>query len=187
MAIKLLGLGCTGYWSDGWNQLDGSIVSMSIVEMILTALFAGGGVKLSFLRILRMLRVLRMLRLMRSWKGLYKIVTTFGKALPQMSNLFVLMGLIMLIFSLLGMQTFGGIYNEENGFSTEQCGNGWGLCPDPELEPLPKYNFDYFGTAMSAVFVLMTGEWIDAMGYVTRGVELGGAQRAPDGSRRRVD
>ena len=41
---------------------------------------------------------------MRSWKGLYKIVTTFGKAIPQMSNLFVLMALIMLIFSLLGMQ-----------------------------------------------------------------------------------
>jgi hypothetical protein len=34
MAIKLLGLGCAGYWSDGWNKLDGSIVTMSIVEMV---------------------------------------------------------------------------------------------------------------------------------------------------------
>ena len=27
MILKLLGLGCAGYWSDGWNQLDGSIVT----------------------------------------------------------------------------------------------------------------------------------------------------------------
>eukprot|EP00966_Prymnesium_polylepis_P105864 2451353-Prymnesium_polylepis.1 len=53
-------------------------------------LMGEGGANLSFLRILRMLRVLRMLRLMKSWKGLYKICMTFIKALPQMSNLFVL-------------------------------------------------------------------------------------------------
>ena len=79
MSVKLIGLGCAGYWSDGWNRLDGIIVSLSIVEIVLTALFAGAGMKLAFLRILRMLRVARMLRLMKSWKGLYKIVTTFGK------------------------------------------------------------------------------------------------------------
>ena len=163
MGIKLIGLGCSQYWSDGWNQLDGSIVIMSIVEMVLTAIMAGNGMNLSFLRILRMLRVLRMLRLMRSWKGLYKIVTTFGKAIPQMSNLFVLMFLVAVIFSLLGMQIFGGQYNPDTGYSKERCGNGWGDCPDPSLKPLPKYNFDYFGPSLSAVFILMTGEWIDAM------------------------
>ena len=70
----------------------------------MSAVFAGGGVKLSFLRILRMLRVLRVLRLMRSWKGMYKIVITFVKAIPDMTNLFILMFLFMVIFSLLGMQ-----------------------------------------------------------------------------------
>jgi hypothetical protein len=25
MGIKLLGLGCGGYWSDGWNRLDGTV------------------------------------------------------------------------------------------------------------------------------------------------------------------
>ena len=48
--------------------------------MVATALTAGSGVKLSFLRMLRMLRVLRILRLMRSWKGLYKIISTFIRA-----------------------------------------------------------------------------------------------------------
>ena len=26
MVLKLIGLGCQGYWSDGWNQLDGCVV-----------------------------------------------------------------------------------------------------------------------------------------------------------------
>ena len=81
---------------------------MSIAEMVLTALAtASGGVNLSFMRILRLLRllrVLRVLRLMRSWKGLYKIITTFIRAIPQMSNLVFLILLTMFMFSLLGMQ-----------------------------------------------------------------------------------
>ena len=28
-------LGCSGYWSDGWNKLDGTIVTMSVVEMVM--------------------------------------------------------------------------------------------------------------------------------------------------------
>jgi hypothetical protein len=53
----------------------------------MTALASGTGVKLTFLRMLRMLRVLRILRLMRSWRGLYKILKTFVRAIPQMINL----------------------------------------------------------------------------------------------------
>ena len=87
MGLKLLSLGCTRYWSDGWNVLDGSIVIMSIGEIVTTIVFAGEGANVSFLRIFRMLRLVRMLRLMRSWKGLYKIVTTMLNAIPHMSNI----------------------------------------------------------------------------------------------------
>ena len=104
MGLKLAGLGCHGYWSDGWNQLDGTIVILSIAEMLLTAVFAHSGVKLSFLRILRMLRVVRILRLMRSWQGLYKIIITFVRAMPQMGNLLILLLLTIFMFSLIGMQ-----------------------------------------------------------------------------------
>ena len=159
MALKLAAFGCVGYWADGWNCLDGSIVSMSIVEIVLTILFAGGGVKLSFLRILRMLRVLRMLRLMRSWKGLYKVVTTFGKALPQLSNIFIFMFLIALIFSLLGMQLLGGQFNPQTGFynGLEACPGG--VCPEQDglsnLVEKPRYHYDYFMPAMLTTFIAM--------------------------------
>ena len=163
MVLKIVGLGWGAYWTDGWNAMDGSITMLAVFEIVATnfALAENGEVpKVSFLRILRMLRVARMLRLMKSWRGLYHIVMTLGKAVPQMANLFVLMILLMVIFALLGTQAFGGIYVPASGFSQEPCPGG--ACPDPELQPLPYRHFDYFGPAMSTVFVLMTGEWWDA-------------------------
>ena len=92
------------------HRLDGTIVSMTIVEMVVDAIAASGSVNFSFLRVLRMLRmlrVLRMLRLMRSWKGLYKIISTFLKAIPQMVNIAFLIILITFMFSNPVVQTFG--------------------------------------------------------------------------------
>ena len=49
MGLKLLGLGCAGYWADGWNTLDGTIVSVSIFDIASSALLGGGtGVKFTF-------------------------------------------------------------------------------------------------------------------------------------------
>ena len=64
----------------------------------------------------------------------------FAKAIPQISNLFVLMFLMMFIFSLLGMQTFGGTSISEDS----------------------RWHFDYFYSAMLAVFGIFTGAWVDA-------------------------
>ena len=88
MIFKLLAYGCAAYWADQWNALDGTIVLMSVAELIFETLENSSGVKTSFLRVLRILRVLRMLRLMRRWRGLYKVVNTFGKAIPQVIDLF---------------------------------------------------------------------------------------------------
>ena len=105
MVLKIVGLGFTEYWTDGWNGLDGGITLISMLEMIAEKTDLLSNIpQLSFLRILRLLRVIRILRLMKSWKGLYKILSSFGRALPQMGNLFVLMLLVMIIFALLGMQ-----------------------------------------------------------------------------------
>ena len=95
MALKLAGLGCARYWSDGWNCLDGSIVTMSIAEMLLTAYLSGTGVKLSFLRMLRMLRVLRILRLLKNLKGLRDLVMTLVFAFPALINVSCLLGLVI--------------------------------------------------------------------------------------------
>ena len=162
MNMKLVGCGCSAYWADGWNKLDGSIVIMSYVDLAATIL-ASGGANLSFLRILRMLRVLRILRLMRNWKGLFKVVTTLYKALPQMANMIVLMLVVVTICALLGMQLFGGQFSEEAGYAPHGSFCPGGHCPDG-LNEIPRYHFDYFGPAMITSFVLMTGSWISPLG-----------------------
>lgn len=137
MALKLVGMGCADYWSDAWNMLDGTIVSLSIGEILITLLLSGSGINISFLR---MLRLLRLLRLLKAWPGLYKVVLAFIKAIPQIANLFILMFLIMAIFALLGMQAFGG-----TGLSTDS-----------------RWHFDYFLDAMLVTFGVFSGTWFDA-------------------------
>ena len=41
MVIKMIGLGVRGYASDGFNVFDGTVVTISIVELIIAA--SGGG------------------------------------------------------------------------------------------------------------------------------------------------
>ena len=158
MVVKVVGLGCTAYWADRWNVLDGSIVTLSIIEVIVVALLAGDGMNISFLRVLRMLRVLRVLRLMKSWRGMYRIVVTFIRAIPQMTNVMLLTIIVTFMFALLGMQLFGGIFNPETGYSLDFCMHD---CADGLL-PKPRYHFDSFAPAWVTIFILLTGEWVDA-------------------------
>ena len=60
--------------------------------------------------------------------------------------------IIVIIFALLGMQLFGGLYTEAAGYG--DCDG----CDD-----VPRYNFDYFGPAMLTIFIIMTGAWYDPM------------------------
>ena len=76
-----------------------------------------------------------------------------------MANLFVLMFLVMVIFSLLGMQLFGGCFNPATGYWTqiEQLQN------NSLLAPQPRFHFDYFVPSMPTVFNLMTGSFYSPM------------------------
>jgi hypothetical protein len=165
MGVKLLGLGCSGYWSDNWNVLDGTIVLLSLFEILVTevlTIFADGSVpQLSFLRMLRLLRIARALRLMRSWQGLYKIVRTLISVIPKIASLALITFLFMVIFVIAGMQFFGGIFTEEYGYSEVPCHED--QCPNPDLEERPHFcNFDYFFPGLLSVFILFTGEWVDS-------------------------
>ena len=53
-----------------------------------------------------------------------------------MTNLFILMFLVMVIFSLLAMQLFGGMYNPSTGYSDMPCATA---SADPALKPLPRW------------------------------------------------
>ena len=65
MIIKLIGLGLRDYCNDNFNIFDGSVVIISLVEIIVEALGLGGGN--GAISSLRAVRLLRVFKLARSW------------------------------------------------------------------------------------------------------------------------
>ncbi len=109
--LKLLGLGCKRYWQSAWNAIDGSLAILSVGEFVLQS-FANDhpltSLKLtSTLRLLRMIRVLRALRMVRAWPSMYRNVVAFVRAIPQVTNLLILLCCVVFIFAIVGMQVFG--------------------------------------------------------------------------------
>ena len=143
MGLKLQGLGCRRYWSNRWNALDGSIVLVSIFDVLVElqqALLGGGGMAdwSSTLRVFRMLRIVRALRLIRKWKGMYSVICAFSEAIPQVTNLILLMTVIIYIFAVLGMSIFGAT----------------------GLSELSREHFDSFPAAMITVLNLFIGGYV---------------------------
>ena len=142
MVLKHAGLGAPRYWADAFNAFDGTIVILSVLELVITWFDVDVGVNTSVLRAFRLLRVFK---LARSWRGLQQVLSCLTNSVAGLSNLFILLGLIIFIFSLLGMQFFGDRYTPAAGFD----------------EP-PRTNFDSIVKAMLTVFVVMSGEnWND--------------------------
>lgn len=137
MVVKHSVLGIKGYWKDGWNVLDGTLVFCSLPSVV--ALFMPTGMMdLSFLLILRILRVFRFFRLVHAFPGFTKIAKNFGLALKQ--SYAVMLGLVIMVvtFSLISCSLFRGVAPEYFGtpfdaiYSTFRIftGEGWNEIPD---------------------------------------------------------
>ncbi|GBG24665.1 Voltage-dependent L-type calcium channel subunit alpha-1S [Hondaea fermentalgiana] len=152
MGLKLIGLGPRQYAKDFFNVFDFVIVTISLVELVMDA--EGGGTGLGALRTFRLMRVFK---LARSWKNLRKLLHTILLSILDVTNAAILLVIIMFIFTLLGMQLFGGQWTANH------------FCDDPEdyegcLEETPRANFDSFAWGFVTVFQVLTGEnWNEVM------------------------
>jgi hypothetical protein len=137
MGLKLIGLGPINYLSDKMNYLDGMVVLLSIFEL---AFLSGGGALSAFraVRIMRTFRVLRVARLLKSMQSMQTIMDVISRSISSFGYLSLLLLLFIFIYALLGMQTYGGKFNFDEG--------------------LPRGNFDDFNTAFVTVFQVMTME-----------------------------
>ncbi|MCQ2300459.1 MAG: ion transporter [Bacteroidales bacterium] len=137
MAVKHHEYGVKGYWSNGWNVMDGILVICSLPSVI--ALFIPTGMMdLSFLLILRILRVFRFFRLVHAFPGFTKIAHNFGLALKQ--SYAVMLGLIIMVitFALISCSLFREAVPDYFGnpfdaiYSTFRIftGEGWNEIPD---------------------------------------------------------
>jgi hypothetical protein len=96
------------FFGDIMNLFDSFVVCISIVEM---SFGSGGGSNLSALRavrILRAFRVLRITRLIRSLSFMRIVMSVVSSIITEFVYIFMLMALFMFIYTLLGMQIFGG-------------------------------------------------------------------------------
>ena len=102
--MNMIGLGLTGYFSDGFNVFDFVIVIISNIDLIIT-LSSGsedGEQSSGFITVLRGFRLLRIFKLVKSWTTLQQLLKTIIGSLGAISNLAVLSLLFLFVYSLIG-------------------------------------------------------------------------------------
>ena len=97
LAMKLIAWG-PRFFRDGWNWFDAVIVAVSYIP-------AGAG-----LSVLRAMRILRVLRVVSVTPRLRRVVEGLFAALPGMASVFVLMGLIFYVASVMATKLFGASF-----------------------------------------------------------------------------
>uniref|UniRef100_A0A3B4GVP0 Voltage-dependent L-type calcium channel subunit alpha n=1 Tax=Pundamilia nyererei TaxID=303518 RepID=A0A3B4GVP0_9CICH len=142
MFVKMYALGPRAYFMSLFNRFDFFVVLCGILEMIM--LSAGAVAPLGF-SVLRCIRLLRILKVTKYWKSLSNLVASLLNSIRSIASLLLLLFLFIVIFSLLGMQVFGGKFN----FSDHRA---------------RRSNFDNFPQALISVFQILTGEdWTSIM------------------------
>lgn len=113
MAVKHYVLGARGYWSDGWNRMDGVLVLLSIPSLIAWVIPVMGA-NLSVLLVMRLLRALRFFRLIHFFgeKGMRQLARGFTRAMKASSAVLAAFFLIIVIFGLINCGLFGHVAPE---------------------------------------------------------------------------
>ncbi|KAG6458492.1 hypothetical protein O3G_MSEX010892 [Manduca sexta] len=181
MFLKWIALGFFRYFTSFWTLLDFTIVFVSVFSLLIEE-----NENLKVLRSLRTLRALRPLRAISRWQGMRIVVNALMYAIPSIFNVLLVCLVFWLIFSIMGVQFFGGKFYK--------CVDG-----DGELLPLEivndkwecnynnfswvnsKISFDHVGIAYLALFQVATFEgWMEVMADAVdaRGVDLQPAREA---------
>ncbi|KAL3057992.1 hypothetical protein OYC64_010213 [Pagothenia borchgrevinki] len=143
MFMKMYALGLPSYFMSLFNRFDCFVVSTGILELILVHM---GVMSVMGISVLRCIRLLRLLKVSRYWKSLSNLVASLLNSVRSIACLLLLLFLFIVIFSLLGMQVFGGKFNFPN-------------------QAKPRSTFDSFPQALITVFQILTGEDWNAVMY----------------------
>ncbi|XP_034476823.1 sodium channel protein 60E-like [Drosophila innubila] len=175
MVLKWLALGFSKYFTSFWTILDFIIVFVSVFSLLIEE-----NENLKVLRSLRTLRALRPLRAISRWQGMRIVVNALMYAIPSIFNVLLVCLVFWLIFSIMGVQFFGGKFFK--------CVNELGeLLPITEVDDKEtclklnytwinsKITFDHVGMGYLALLQVATFEgWMEVMADAVdaRGVDL---------------
>ncbi|RXG73768.1 Voltage-dependent calcium channel type D subunit alpha-1 [Armadillidium vulgare] len=169
MFLKMYSLGFQGYFLSLFNRFDCFVVISSIMEIVLTTTEVMPPLGVSVLRCVRLLRVFKVTKY---WKSLSNLVRSLVNQIQSIISLLVILFLFIFIFSLLGMQIFGGkIPKEHSNFDSlwaalltvfQVFGGKFNFDPN---ENKPRHNFDSFIQAMLTVFQFYNFCYILSLNY----------------------
>nr|XP_015838484.1 PREDICTED: voltage-dependent T-type calcium channel subunit alpha-1G isoform X2 [Tribolium castaneum] len=168
MFVKVVASGmCYGpnaYFTSGWNIMDGSLVIISIVDLLMSLIRSNSPRIFGILRVFRLLRSLRPLRVINRAPGLKLVVQTLLSSLRPIGNIVLICCTFFIIFGILGVQLFKGSFYHcigENltGIVTRND------CDSRRYQwENQKYNFDDLGQALMSLFVLSSRDgWVNIM------------------------
>ncbi|XP_070246877.1 voltage-dependent L-type calcium channel subunit alpha-1D isoform X6 [Myotis yumanensis] len=143
MLVKMYSLGLQAYFVSLFNRFDCFVVCGGITETILVELEIMSPLGISVFRCVRLLRIFKVTR---HWTSLSNLVASLLNSMKSIASLLLLLFLFIIIFSLLGMQLFGGKFN----FDESQT---------------KRSTFDNFPQALLTVFQILTGEDWNAVMY----------------------
>ncbi|CAF1639120.1 unnamed protein product [Rotaria magnacalcarata] len=105
LILKWFAYGIKNYFSNGWNRLDFVIVIVSILG---TGLDTLGVADIPAFKSMRTLRALRPLKALSRFEGIRVVVNALFGAIPAIFNVLLVCLVFWLIFSIMGVQLFGG-------------------------------------------------------------------------------
>ncbi|XP_009320789.1 PREDICTED: sodium channel protein type 5 subunit alpha-like [Pygoscelis adeliae] len=150
MILKIIALDPYYYFQQHWNIFDSVIVTLSLIELGLPKHKGkkerrkGGS-----LTVLRSFRLLRVFKLAKSWPTLNTLIKIIGNSLGALSNLTFVLGIIVFIFAIVGVQLFGRSYGE-NSHKINKNGK-------------PRWHMMDFSHSLLVIFRILCGEWIETM------------------------
>lgn len=106
MFIKVVATGMfygqDAYFTSGWNIMDGSLVIISIIDLLMSLISESSPRIFGILRVFRLLRSLRPLRVINRAPGLKLVVQTLLSSLRPIGNILLICVTFFVIFGILG-------------------------------------------------------------------------------------
>jgi len=142
------------FWGSAWNVFDVVVVTIGVVTTIFTIPKA--------FTFLRMMRAFRVFRLFKRVKSLNKIIVAIAKAVPGVSNAFLILTIVMCIYAILAVEFYKdvGIGCREPEFVRNYLPFLSGFQTNRKAQS-GCFGNEYFGTFSKSIytfFQVLTGE-----------------------------
>ena len=174
------------YIKNSWNVLDFLIVLSSVMDYGL-ALFDVNLEAMKSLKAFRALRGLRPLRMISRDEGMRLVVNALLASLPSMTNVLLICFLFILIFAIMGVSFFQGMFYHCVKGPTIASTDAWLATVKTKADCIADgqgiwknrdANFDNVINAMLNLFQMMTTEgWVDVM---YNGIDCKGIDEQPE-------